>query len=112
MPSARRGHIRGQIDKKTLKDVEVRTLADGTASYIFRKRLNPAKGTYAGFADRFKLKLVANTDAEATSEAKKLADRLEQLQRTPMLPVLSLWQTGSSILEVAQPRLTLLPLTA
>ncbi len=67
--------------RKTLKDVEVRTLTDGTASYLFSKRLNPAKGTYAGFSDRFKLKLVASTDAEATLEAKKLADRLEQLQR-------------------------------
>jgi integrase len=67
--------------RKTLKDVEVRKLTDGTTSYIFSKRLNPAKGVYAGFSDRFKLKLIAGTDAEATVEAKKLAERLEQLQR-------------------------------
>lgn len=66
--------------RATLKDVEVRELADGSTAYHFSKRLNPSKGNFAGFSARFKRKLVAGSDSEATVQAQKLANRLDQLQ--------------------------------
>ena len=66
--------------RSTLKDVEVRKLADGSTAYHFSKRLNQAKGNFAGFSARFKRKLVAQSDSEATVQAQMLANRLDQLQ--------------------------------
>ena len=54
--------------------------AKGKASYMFSKRLNPKRGTFLLFDERFKCKMDATTDAEATREAKKLAAELDLLQ--------------------------------
>lgn len=51
----------------------------GSAFYA-QKRLNPKHGTYPLFDIRFKRKLAATTDAEATKEALEVVDRLELLQ--------------------------------
>ncbi|MEY5029223.1 MAG: hypothetical protein RLZ63_1538 [Pseudomonadota bacterium] len=87
--------------RSTLKHVEVRTLSDGSSSYLFSKRLNPAKGTYAHFSDRFKRKLVANTDAEATIEAHLIAERLDQLQRVCLRDARGLSNTSIELNQAA-----------
>jgi integrase len=49
-------------------------------SYLFVKRLNPKHGTFPSFKERFKVKLAATTDVEASIESGRIAAELEHLQ--------------------------------
>ena len=54
--------------------------AKGDVSYLCVKRLNPKKGTYPLFSEKFKRSMAATNDAEATREALAIVAELEQLQ--------------------------------
>lgn len=53
---------------------------NGTASYLFTKRLNPKHGWFPGFKSKVKRKLSAESDAEAKQEALRVSNALTQLQ--------------------------------
>jgi integrase len=59
---------------------ETQVSASGAVSYLFSKRLNPKNGIFPGFKPKFRRKLAAKTDAEATREAMHLSNALVHLQ--------------------------------
>jgi integrase len=64
--------------KATYYETQVST--SGVVSYLFSKRLNPKNGIFPGFKPKFKRKLAAKTDAEATREALDISNALAHLQ--------------------------------
>lgn len=56
------------------------TNAKGEVSYLFVKRVNAKRGTYALFKDKVKRKLSATKDSEAEIESTQWADDLAHLQ--------------------------------
>ncbi len=59
---------------------EKTTNAKGEVSYLCVKRLNPKKGIYPLFNEKFKRSMAATNDAEAAREALSIVSELELLQ--------------------------------